>query len=141
MSCGTTQVPAPVVADPLAGLTGPTIGSAMVPKPPANVVVTGPDTASNKIPNGCPGSNSPSTAANPTGCTLSYNRDKVLWIYPGVYYGGLTIKQTSAVLTVYMAPGIYYGLAVAARVVVRLGRARGGATATTAAVARSRTGT
>ena len=108
MSCGSMQVPAPVVADPLAGLTGPTIGSAAVPKPPANVVVTGPDTASNKIPNGCPGSNAPSTAANPTGCTLSYNRDKVLWIYPGVYYGGLNIKQTSAALTVYMAPGVYY---------------------------------
>ncbi len=108
LTCASTQEGAPYVADPLIGLAGPTIGSAAVPNPPANVYVTGADIATNKIPNGCPGSNSPSTAARPSGCTLQYNRDKVIWIYPGVYYGGLNIKQSSAALTVYMAPGIYY---------------------------------
>ena len=108
LNCGTSQESAPSVSDPLAGLSGPTIGSAAVPNPPADVVVTGPDTSSNKIPNGCPGSNSPSTAASPSGCSISFNRDKVVWIYPGVYYGGLQIKQSSSALTVYMAPGIYY---------------------------------
>jgi len=108
LNCGSRTEGAASITDPLAGLTGPSIGSAAVPKPPANVVVTGPDTASNKIPNGCPGSNAPATAANPSGCDLSFNRDKVVWLYPGVYYGGLQIKQSSAALTVYMAPGIYY---------------------------------
>ncbi|HEY3163926.1 MAG TPA: pilus assembly protein TadG-related protein [Candidatus Limnocylindrales bacterium] len=108
LDCGTTTLPAPIVADPLAGLAPPTIGSATVPNPPASMVVTGADLASNTPPNGCPGSASPSTASTPTGCTVSFNRDKVVWIYPGVYYGGLAIKQTSASLEVYLAPGIYY---------------------------------
>ena len=55
-----------------------------------------------------PGSSAPSTAASPTGCDISFNRDKIVRIYPGVYYGGLRIRQTSQPLTVYMAPGIYY---------------------------------
>lgn len=123
LNCGTVETPAPVVADPLAGLAGPVIGSAAVPNPPGAMVVTGPDLASNRPPNGCPGSTSPSTAARPTGCSVSFNRDKVVWIYPGVYYGGLQIKQTSSALTVYMAPGIYYmaggGLEIAGQPTVR----------------------
>lgn len=108
LSCGSTTVPAPVVADPLAGLAPPTIGSAAAPYPPANLLVTGLDLTSNKAPNGCPGSTSVSTAANARGCDVNFNRDKVVWIYPGVYYGGLKLRQSSAALTVYMAPGIYY---------------------------------
>jgi Flp pilus assembly protein TadG len=108
MTCGTTQTPAPPVADPLAGLAPPAIGSAAVPNPPAAMVVTGPHLASNTAPNGCPGSVAPSTAGSPAGCDISFNRDKVVWIYPGTYFGGLKIRQTSAALTVYMAPGIYY---------------------------------
>lgn len=123
LNCGSRETPAPVVADPLAGLAGPVIGSAAVPIQPAAMVVTGLDLASNRPPNGCPGSLSPSTAARPTGCSISFNRDKVVWIYPGVYYGGLQIKQSSAALTVYMAPGIYYmaggGLEIAGQPTVR----------------------
>jgi Flp pilus assembly protein TadG len=107
MNCTTTTAGAPVVADPLAGLAGPVIGSAAVPNPPAPMVVTGPHLGSNTAPNGCPGSTSPSTSGSPTGCDISFNRDKVVWIYPGVYYGGLKIRQTSTALTVYLAPGIY----------------------------------
>jgi hypothetical protein len=108
MNCGTVTAGAPVVADPLAGLAGPAIGSAAVPNPPGAMVVTGAHLGSNTAPNGCPGSSSPSTAGSPTGCDVNFNRDKVVWIYPGVYYGGLKIRQTSSLLTVYMAPGIYY---------------------------------
>lgn len=96
------------IADPLTDLKVPVIGSSVVPAPPAAVNVTGLHIASNRPPNGCPGSTSPATAANPTGCDINFNRDKVVRIYPGVYYGGLKIRQTSAALTVYMAPGIYY---------------------------------
>lgn len=123
LNCGTTETPAAVVADPLAGLAGPVMGSAAVPIQPGAMVVTGPDLSSNQPSNGCPGSSSPSTASRATGCSVSFNRDKVVWIYPGVYYGGLQIKQTSSALTVYMAPGIYYmaggGLEIAGQPTVR----------------------
>jgi hypothetical protein len=111
------------VADPLTDLKVPVIGSAVVPAPPAAVNVTGLHLASNRAPNGCPGSTSPATAANPTGCDINFNRDKVVRIYPGVYYGGLKIRQTSSALTVYMAPGIYYmsggGFEVSGSVILR----------------------
>jgi Flp pilus assembly protein TadG len=108
VSCGSTQEGAPAIADPLADLRAPTIGSTAVPKPPASMVVTGAHTASNLAPSGCPGATPVATAASPTGCTIGFNREKVVWIYPGVYYGGLKIRETSDPLTVYMAPGIYY---------------------------------
>jgi hypothetical protein len=108
VSCGSVEEHAAAVADPLKGLTPPTIGSAAVPKPPAAMVVTGAHLASNRPPNGCPGSVSPATAASPSGCDVNFNRVKTVWIYPGVYYGGLKIRETSNDLIVYMAPGIYY---------------------------------
>jgi hypothetical protein len=108
VSCGSTQEHAPPIADPLAELAPPTIGSSVVPSPPTAARVTGAHVASNRAPNGCPGSTSPSTAASPSGCTIHFNRVKTVWIYPGVYYGGLKISETSDDLIVYMAPGIYY---------------------------------
>lgn len=110
LNCATVQTPAPVVADPLLGLAGPTIGSAAVPDPPGSMYVTGATASSNKAPNFCPGaSGSISTKASPKGCTVNFNtEDKTVWLYPGVYYGGLSINQTSRALTVYMFPGIYY---------------------------------
>ncbi|MBA2720883.1 MAG: hypothetical protein H0U52_16825 [Chloroflexi bacterium] len=124
LACGSRETPAAVVADPLAGLAGPVIGSAAVPSPPAPMLVTGPDLGSNRPDRGCPGSTSPSTATTPRGCTIAFgSRGKVMWIYPGVYYGGLKITQTSGALTVYMAPGIYYmaggGFEVAGQPTVR----------------------
>jgi Flp pilus assembly protein TadG len=108
VNCGTVEEHATPTADPLAALTAPAIGSSVVPKPPAGLHVTGAHAATNKAPNGCPGSTSPSTAASPTGCTIHFNRVKTVWIYPGVYYGGLKISETSDDLIVYMAPGVYY---------------------------------
>ncbi len=108
VSCGSVQEQAPPIADPLADLKPPTIGSSSVPRPPAAMVVTGAHAGSNRPPSGCPGSTSPATAANPSGCDINFNREKVVWIYPGVYYGGLKLRETSQQLTVYMAPGIYY---------------------------------
>jgi Flp pilus assembly protein TadG len=109
VTCDTVRENAtPVMADPLADLRAPTIGSAVVPKPPASMVVTGAHLASNKAPNGCPGATPVASAASPSGCVIQFNREKVVWIYPGVYYGGLKIREVSDPLTVYMAPGIYY---------------------------------
>jgi hypothetical protein len=109
VSCGTTAEGLPPVDDPLAGLDGPTIGSAAVPNPPADMVVTGDHTATNKPPNGCPGSTtSPPSEANPVGCDVQFNRPKTVRLYPGVYWGGLKLRETSEDLIVYMEPGIYY---------------------------------
>lgn len=98
----------PQVTDPLAFLSAPTIGSASVPNPPTDMVVTGAHAGTNKAPNGCPGGTTTSTAASPSGCVIQYNRVKEVVIYPGVYWGGLKIKEASHDLTVYMMPGIYY---------------------------------
>jgi hypothetical protein len=108
VACGSTAEGIVPVTDPLAGLEGPAIGSAAVPRPPAAMVVTGSHAASNRPPNGCPGSTTPATQASPTGCDVHFNREKVVRIYPGVYWGGLKIRETSDNLTVYMEPGIYY---------------------------------
>jgi Flp pilus assembly protein TadG len=111
VSCTTYEQGVPPVTDPLAGLQGPTIGSSSVPYPPTSPVITG-GTGSNTPPNGCPGSGAANvaTAANPRGCDIHFNSPKVVRIYPGVYYGGLKLRQTSAAdtLVVYMEPGIYY---------------------------------
>jgi hypothetical protein len=90
----------------------PAIGGPPVPPAPLATVITG--TGSNTIPNGCPGASgggrSPSTAAIPTGCTIQYGQDKEVRLYPGVYWGGLKIKETGSNpnLRVYMEPGIYF---------------------------------
>lgn len=108
VGCGTVAEHAVPMSDPLIGLAPPTIGGSIVPNPPAAVRVTGAHAASNRPPTGCPGATTVSTASNPTGCTIQFNRDKVVWIYPGVYYGGLKLREVSSELTVYMAPGVYY---------------------------------
>lgn len=106
-TCGSTAEGVAPASDPLALLASPTVGSAQVPNPPASMVVTGPDTASNTPPVGCPG-NAVATQASPSGCDVSFNRVKTVRIYPGVYWGGLKLRETSNNLTVYMEPGIYY---------------------------------
>ncbi len=108
VSCGTTAENQATAADPLAGLQGPVIGSAAVPSPPAAAVVTGAHVASNRPPNGCPGSTTPATEASPAKCDIHFNRPKTVRLYPGVYWGGLRLRETSDPLVVYMEPGIYY---------------------------------
>ncbi len=98
---------ATAIGDPLLSLNGPAIGGSTVPNPPATPEITGPPPAS-PIPNGCPGSSSPSTKTDPKGCDINFNKDRVVHIYPGVYWGGLSLRQTSKDLTVCMDPGIYY---------------------------------
>ena len=104
------------IKDPLRSLSGP----AVQPTPAAPVIV---GSGSNNPPNGCPGSTTPSTAANPTGCDINFNRDKVVRLYPGTYYGGLRLRETSHQLTVYLEPGIYYlaggGLEISGDITVR----------------------
>jgi Flp pilus assembly protein TadG len=108
VSCTTYEDGVPPVPDPLGGLQGPPIGGASAPYPPTSPVITG--SGSNTPPNGCPGSGSVATAASPTGCDLHFNKPKVVRIYPGVYYGGLKLRQTTSAdtLVVYVEPGIYY---------------------------------
>jgi Flp pilus assembly protein TadG len=110
VSCTTYEDGVPPITDPLTGLGGPLIGGSSVPYPPISPVITG--SGSNTPPNGCPGSGAANvaTAANPRGCDIHFNTAKVVRIYPGVYYGGLKLRQTAAAdtLVVYMEPGIYY---------------------------------
>ncbi len=109
VNCGTTAEGLPPVDDPLAGLNGPAIGGSAVPNPAAGMVVSGAHAATNRPPAGCPGStSSPPSEANPAGCDVHFNRVKTVRIYPGVYWGGLKLRETSDDLVVYMEPGIYY---------------------------------
>ena len=109
VNCGSQLEHQTPVDDPLKGLNGPTVGSAAVPNPPTAMVVTGAHAGTNKPPSGCPGSTtSPPTQANPAGCDVHFNRVKTVRIYPGVYWGGLKLRETSDDLVVYMEPGIYY---------------------------------
>ena len=52
------------------------------------------------------------TADDPKSCNLEPGADgtNVVRLFPGVYYGGIAIKQTTAAqhLVVYLEPGIYY---------------------------------
>jgi hypothetical protein len=90
----------------------PAIGGPAVPAAPLAPVITG--SGSLTIPDGCPGasggSRSPSTALDPKGCKFQYNSNKEVRIYPGVYWGGLEIRETGSGtdMRVYMEPGIYY---------------------------------
>jgi hypothetical protein len=108
VACGSTAEGVPPVTDPLADLDSPVIGSAVVPDPPPDMVVSGAHSATNVPPIGCPGGATQATEANPVGCDIHFNRAKVVRIFPGVYWGGLKIRETSEQLTVYMEPGIYY---------------------------------
>ena len=87
--------------DPMKAFVGPPLQ----PVPAAPTIV---GIGSNASPNGCPGSANVATAANPTGCDINFNRDKIVRIRPGTYFGGLRLRETSNQLTVYMEPGIYY---------------------------------
>lgn len=90
----------------------PAIAGPPVQPTPAAPVITG--TGSLTIPDGCPGATgggrSPSTQADPKGCKFQYSADQEVRIYPGVYWGGLTVKETGSGndVRIYMEPGIYY---------------------------------
>jgi Putative Flp pilus-assembly TadE/G-like len=90
----------------------PAIGGPSVPAMPLAPVITG--TGSLTIPDGCPGASgggrTPSTALDPKGCKFQYNQNKEVRIYPGVYWGGLEIRETGSGtdMRVYMEPGVYY---------------------------------
>lgn len=103
--------------------TFPTIAGPAVQPTPLPPVITG--TGSNAIPNGCPGSTSPSTQITPTGCRLQYSQNKVIRLYPGTYWGGLELREggSNPDVRIYMEPGIYYfaggGFDVVGDIVVR----------------------
>jgi hypothetical protein len=103
--CGSTSEGAPTISDPLAGLQPPLIGGPAVPDPPAPTQIVSGTASLNGSK--CPGTPSPATATAPAACNLQFNRDMVIRLHPGVYYGGIRIRETSRQLTVYMEPGIY----------------------------------
>lgn len=109
VTCGSTvedQEPQP---DPLAGLGAPLIGTSTVPDPPTQLLVIGGTLDPPGLKN-CPHQANPATAAAPALCKISAKTGSpVVRMYPGVYYGGVSIEATgSDNLTVYMEPGIYY---------------------------------
>jgi Flp pilus assembly protein TadG len=97
---GCTSQPTGVTAfgDPLRELPPP-------PLPPAPAPIV--RIAGKAIPNGCPGSGSPATAANPVGCQFSSSYKLGIdsyRLYPGFYPGGLAFQGG----TFYLEPGIYW---------------------------------
>ena len=112
VTCGSYQNNAPLISDPLSGLQAPAIGTSVVPDPPHVPVILAGSLATNSKYNNCPGVGASSTTATtPKTCILDpQSGNPVVRLYPGVYYGGLQMKQTSAAqhLTVYLEPGIYY---------------------------------
>jgi len=90
---------APVIPDPLSGL--PDVESYNVSTPLAPVELVG----NRKIPNGCPGSSSPATLADPATCQFPSNYSGTAWrLYPGQYPGGIKLQAG----TFYLEPGIYW---------------------------------
>jgi hypothetical protein len=114
-TCGTFSPNSPnVVSDPLAGLGAPAIGTAAVPDPPTSPVLIGGGTLAAPAFSHCPGQSSAATQAAPFACGINPGAgasggNPIVRIYPGVYYGGIKLSETSGHhLTVYMEPGIYY---------------------------------
>jgi hypothetical protein len=109
--CGTEEEHTSPIGDPLSGLGAPLIGGSAVPNPPATPsVISGSLATASKL-NNCPGKPTAGTAPVPRTCILTPDRSSAtVRIYPGVYYGGILMKQSNAAehLTVYMEPGIYY---------------------------------
>jgi hypothetical protein len=110
-SCGTIANGASPISDPLTGLAAPKIGTSVVPDPPAAPVVVSGTVDINSKFNQCPGQSQAGTAANPKTCILNpSSATAVVRLYPGVYYGGILMKQSNVSnhLRVYLEPGIYY---------------------------------
>jgi hypothetical protein len=85
------------VPDPLAGVPVPSVPA----YPDAMVQVLG----SRAIPDGCPGSTTPSTVEEPRQCQFTSSYAGTVWrVYPGLYPGGLKLQGG----TFYFEPGIYY---------------------------------
>ncbi|HLY14071.1 MAG TPA: pilus assembly protein TadG-related protein [Candidatus Limnocylindrales bacterium] len=97
-NCATTPSGVTVFGDPLRELPAPPLPGA----PAAVVKISG---GNKPIPAGCPGSNTPATAASPAACAFpaSYS-GYVFRLYPGFYPGGLNF----AAGTFYLEPGIYW---------------------------------
>ena len=97
-NCSSQPSGVTVYGDPLAELPPPPL-----PGAPASVIKVSGGTKG--IPNGCPGSASPATAANPTGCSFSSQYDGYVFrLFPGFYPGGLNFQGG----TFYLEPGIYW---------------------------------
>jgi hypothetical protein len=91
------NVGAPWQPDPLSELPSPTVPAL----PQAIVRLTG----TRAIPNGCPGSATPATAAAPALCQFPSSYSGTTWrLFPGYYPGGLVFQAG----TFYLEPGIYY---------------------------------
>jgi hypothetical protein len=97
---------APVVPDPLAGLSAPT-----KPAYPADSVAVDAINDAGQtltVPNGCPGAVAPdleSTEADPITCQFQSNYQGTAWrLYPGYYPGGIQLQGG----TFYWEPGIYW---------------------------------
>lgn len=97
-NCTTQPSGVTVYGDPLAELPPPPL-----PDAPAPIVqVSG---TAKAVPNGCPGSASPATAANPATCAFNSSYSGLAYrLFPGFYPGGLSFKAG----TFYLEPGIYW---------------------------------
>lgn len=85
------------VPDPLAGVP--------VPSQPGLPKAAEPVAGTKPIPDGCPGSANPATAASPATCQFQSNYKNTSWrLFPGLYPGGIKLQGG----TFYLEPGIYY---------------------------------
>lgn len=89
---------APAIPDPLSGLPAPPTGGS-----PAAVTQEGGTTKT--VPNGCPGSATPATAAAPATCQFPGSYAGTTWrFHPGYYPGGIKLQAG----TFRFEPGIYF---------------------------------
>jgi Flp pilus assembly protein TadG len=111
VKCGSKDEDASPIRDPLAGIGAPPIGLLADP-PLAPQLISGSLNTTGKFFNNCPRQSTAGTASTPKTCILDPQGAAVtkVRLYPGVYYGGVLIKQSKASehLIVYLEPGIYY---------------------------------
>lgn len=87
-----------VFGDPLRELPPP-------PQPASPAAITQVAGTTKAVPNGCPGSGTPATAANPVGCSFNSSYAGLTYrLFPGFYPGGLTFQGG----TFLLEPGIYW---------------------------------
>lgn len=109
------------VPDPLASVPVPS--QPALPEPAVRV------SGNKQIPNGCPGSANPATAASPATCQFQSNYKNTVWrLFPGLYPGGIKLQGG----TFYLEPGIYYlgggGLDITGNGTTTISVANGGTT-------------
>lgn len=97
-NCTTQPSGVTAYGDPLAELPPPPLPGAPAP------IVQESGTAK-AVPNGCPGSASPATAASPATCSFNSSYSGLAYrLFPGFYPGGLSFQAG----TFYLEPGIYW---------------------------------